>query len=371
MIIPRASGETAAVAMSGGVDSSVTASLLAEAGYTVFGLTMRLSRDEGAEKTIEDARLVADHLGMPHHVVDCRERFRERVLRPCWEEYARGRTPNPCVLCNPRVKFGMLLEHARRLGATRLATGHHARLREADDGDAPSLLRGRDPAKDQSYFLSRLTVEQRRAAMFPIGEMTKIEVRSAARERALPSAEAAESQDTCVVSGSGSRQREGLFAETLRGTVGAKAEGGSFVDPRGRAIGTHEGVHLFTVGQRRGLGLSLGRRAYVVSIDGARREVTVSTDPADLLAGGLVATDVSWIVRPPPRGEPFECAVQIRYRHQPIGACLFWDDDRSVQVHFSEAVSAVTPGQYAVFYDDDVLLGSGSIERALPLSVDP
>jgi len=361
---PSAAGEVAAVAMSGGVDSSVAAALLVEAGYRVFGLTMRLSADEAATRTVESARVVAEHLGITHHVVDCGDAFRERVLRPCWDEYSSGRTPNPCVICNPRIKFGLLLERAALLGARRLATGHHARLRSDPDGGPPMLLRGRDSEKDQSYFLSRISVEQRRAALFPVGEMTKDVVRREAKERNLPSAEAAESQDTCVVTGSGSRHSEGLFAETLRKILDGGAEGGLFVDTGGRELGTHGGVHLFTIGQRRGLGLSLGRRAYVVSIDGQSREVTVSTEPDDLLSSELEATDVLWTGRAPREGEKFECQVQIRYRHRPVKALIAQIAGARVRGVFDEPVAAVTPGQSAVFYDGDVVMGSGWIESA-------
>ena len=366
-------GDVVAVAMSGGVDSSTAAAFMLEAGCRVVGLTMLLSGDEAGTTTVGRARVVAGFLGIEHHVVDCRDPFLDRVLRPVWTEYARGRTPNPCVLCNPGLKFGLLLEHARSIGARFLATGHHARLQQRSGGtDAPVLLRGRDPAKDQSYFLARLAPEQRRAAVFPIGRMTKAEVRQAARERRLPSAEAPESQDTCVVVRGDLDLREGVFAETVRLRMNEEARPGRIVEVgTGRVVGRHRGVHLFTVGQRRGLGVSLGRRAHVVAIDGAYGDVWVSADPHDLLAGGLVATGVVWSgeAAPPGEGNPFACEVQIRYRHRPVAAQVAPVGPDGADVRFQDAVSAVTPGQAAVFFRHDEVLGCGWIDRAAPLRV--
>lgn len=353
-----ASDDTMAVAMSGGVDSSVTAALMLEAGHRVIGVTMQTA-DEAVPPAA--AAEVARFLGVPHHVIDLRDAFRELVLHPCWEEYARGRTPNPCVVCNPRVKFGLLLEAARGLGATALATGHHARLVEGPE--APIVARGRDRSKDQSYFLARLTADQRRAARFPIGEMTKSEVRALARSRGLPSAETPDSQDSCVVLDEGVG-REGAFAETLRRRLGARAEEGELVDLGGRPLGRHQGLHLFTVGQRRGLGVSLGRRAYVVRLDGERREVVISADPTDLEARSLRADDVIWSVTPALDGDgqaALACQVQIRSRHLAEAATVLWQGGRTAEVHFDEPVAAITPGQAAVFYRDDLVLGAGRI----------
>ncbi len=341
--------------MSGGVDSSVTAALMLEAGHQVFGVTMCLF---GGVNEGDKAQEAADHLGIPHHVVDCSEVFTERVLRFCWDEYARGRTPNPCVICNRHVKFGVLFEAARRLGAGKLATGHHARL-------LPGLARGRDRDKDQSYFLARLSAEQLSCALFPIGEMTKAEIRDAARARGLPSAEHKESQDTCValaVEG----EREGAFAETLRLRFGEPSQPGEIVNGEGdrKVLGHHRGLHLFTIGQRRGLGVSLGRRAYVVALDPARGQVVLTTDRQALQAIGMSVSDFRWHLDPAPVSS-LRCQVQIRYRSRPIGAVASCLDGDALFVDFLEPVTAVTPGQTAVLYAKEEVLGCGWIKDAV------
>lgn len=346
-----------AVALSGGVDSSVAAALLIEAGHEIFGVTMRLN--DGGDDAIDKAIEVSQHLGVAHHVVDCRKAFRDQVLRFCWEEYARGRTPNPCIICNPLIKFGVLADAARNLGAAALATGHHAKLVHTSDRNFPRLYRGTDRNKDQSYFLARLSSSQLSSALFPIGVLTKGEVREAARSRGLPSAETAESQDTCIALSRNLEGREGAFAETLRQMFDAKEETGTFVDPDGHRIGHYEGIHRFTVGQRRGLGLALGRRAYVSQIDAVRRRVVVTTEPLALQASTLRATDMTWHI-PRPQ-EPLLCRVQVRYRHNAAHATVSHLDANSIVVEFVEPVAAVTPGQGAVVYADEEVLGCGTI----------
>ncbi len=249
-------GETVAVALSGGVDSSLSAALLLEAGFRVIGVTMLL-HDE-AEETAAQAAVVARFLGIDHHCLDCRSVFSEQVLRRCWAAYDQGRTPNPCVLCNRWLKFGHLLARSVALGASRLATGHHARLLRQADGRV-RVGRGADPVKDQSYFLGLVTQDQLARALFPVGEMTKSQVRELARERGLPSATTKESQDTCLATAQAGTGREGAFAETLRLRFDAPSRRGALVDEAGRPLGRHGGVHLFTIGQRRGLGVARGR----------------------------------------------------------------------------------------------------------------
>lgn len=347
------------VAMSGGVDSSVTAALLLEQGHEVTGATLRFWLcDEGDEEqaksccgldAVAEARGAAGVLGIQHHVIDCRERFEEAVLRPCWEAYDRGRTPNPCVLCNPRIKLLELMRRAELLGADFVATGHHARV---EHGQPPRLLRGRDRNKDQSYFLFGLEERQLASLLLPVGDLTKDEVRRRARELGLDNADRPESQDACLGGG------DEPFAEALRGRFDAPARPGSLVDVEGNVLGCHAGVHLFTIGQRRGLGVALGRPAYVVRIRAEADEVVVSTDPDDLMSTELVARRVQWLVQPEARAE---AEVQIRYRHRARPATLELADDGAVRVRFESPQRAVTPGQAVVFYRGERVLGGGWI----------
>ena len=354
-----AAGRRVVVAMSGGVDSSVTAALLLEQGYEVLGATLRFWLcDEGGGEAksccgldaVAEARDTAGRLGFHHHVIDCRTRFEEQVLRPCWEEYNRGRTPNPCVLCNPHIKLLELLRQARALGAELVATGHHARVIV---GDRPALLRGRDRNKDQSYFLFGLHEQQLASLLMPVGEMTKDEVRQRARDLGLGNAERHESQDACLGSA------DEPFAEALRRRFDAEARPGDLVDTEGNVLGRHRGIHLYTIGQRRGLGVALGQRAYVVGIREQSREVVVSTDPQDLCASGLTASGVRWLV--PPGEDRFQARVQIRYRHRACPATVELAPGETVRVRFVEPQRAVTPGQAAVFYKEERVLGGGWI----------
>jgi tRNA-specific 2-thiouridylase len=353
------------VAMSGGVDSSVAVALLLEQGYEVIGLTLRLWPGEEEQGAAEDgccglggvtaARAAADVLGIPHYVVDAHARFERLVLRPAWEAYQRGRTPNPCVTCNRAIKLDLLQEHASRLDARLVATGHHARL-ERTGPTGLALLRGRDPEKDQSYFLFRLGPAQLAQTLLPVGRLTKAEVRQRARELGLPNAKRKESQDACLDLG-----QQG-FAETLRRHFDAPPRPGAIVDRAGRPLGQHDGIHCFTIGQRKGLGVARGQRAYVTAIHAGRGEVTISEDVRDLETEMLVATELSWLVPPP--AEPFEAEVQIRYRHRPARARVSVDAAGHATVCFAEPQRAVTPGQAAVFYRGEQVLGGGWIAGA-------
>ncbi len=352
-------------ALSGGVDSSVVAALLREEGWDVIGVTLQLRPcDDGnasqrccGGEGISAARAVAEQLAIPHYVLNCFAEYETFVLETSWRAYSKGQTPNPCVLCNQHLKWGFLLDRAAALGANAVATGHYARLLESPTG--PVLARGLDPGKDQSYFLFSLSREQRARTQFPLGALQKDEVRALARRFGLYTAEKPDSQDVCFVS-----EGQG-FAESLRRRFGGAAYPGEFVDTQGRVVGTHTGAQQFTIGQRRGLGVALGERAYVSAIDLGRNRVVVSTDPSDLAAPGLVARDVVWQETPPAEGVEVVCAAQIRYRHIPVAARIRRMPSDRLEVLFEESVRAVTPGQAVVLYANDRVIAGGWIETVL------
>jgi tRNA-specific 2-thiouridylase len=357
--------EKVVVAMSGGVDSSVAAGLLARRGYDVHGITLAFDPCRGDDSEVswccgagaaELAAAVAERIGASHEVVECDDLFEGAVLRPAWREYSRGRTPSPCIACNQGVKFELLLAHARERGARWIATGHYVRLDDSAQGP-PRLRRGADPRKDQSYFLFSLTPEQLAVAVFPLGELDKSQVRSLAREMGLSNADRAESQDACFTSPAG-------FAEGLRLKFEDDPRPGPIVDPEGNALGRHEGIHHFTIGQRKGTGVSLGRPAYVVEIDNLQNRVTLSTCEDHLLARGLEARGVVWAGGAAPEG-PRRCRAQVRYRHRAAAAIVTPGAHGIATLRFDDSQRAITPGQAVVFYDDDRVLGGGWIERAL------
>ena len=355
----KSANKRVVAALSGGVDSSVAAALLKEQGYEVIGLTLQLydCEDGQSERSccglsgVSDARAAAGALGIPHYVLNGQDLFERRVLRYAWQEYDAGRTPNPCVRCNEWMKFGLLYEQARKLGADYVATGHHARI--ARNGSI-QLLRGKDPGKDQSYFLFSLTPEQLAMSLLPIGDLSKSEVRELARQNGLPNADRLESQDACIA-------QRGDLAEALRRRFSGQSKPGVIKDADGKVVGRHEGVHRVTIGQRKGLGLAMGERRYVTHIDAASGTVTLG-DKEQLETEGLRAAEVSWLAEVAPE-QTIDAEVQIRYRHRAVPARVKRVSEHSAEVQFAQPQSAVAPGQAVVFYQGERVLGGGWIER--------
>lgn len=345
---------TVAVAMSGGVDSCVSAALLVSSGYRVFGVTALLTGERSrccSEEDICIAREVCRQLGIEHHLVDVREAFERSIIGCFTAEYLAGRTPSPCALCNPLIKFGLLMDRALEMGASRLATGHYARLAAAPDGRV-RLLRGLDAKKDQSYFLALLPQERLAHAMFPVGELQKRQVGQIAGERDLAARKSRESQEVCFVP-------DGSHGEWMDVRCFDTKGPGPMADTSGRVLGQHRGIHHYTVGQRRGLGVAVGSPLYVVSIDAAANRVVVGTRE-ESLRDSMTVSDLQWIAGAPP-GRAFDAAVQIRHNHQAAPCRVELSDDGKAAVRFREPQFAVAPGQLAAFYEGDEVLGGGWI----------
>lgn len=344
------------VAMSGGVDSSVSAALLVEQGFDVHGVSLRMWERERGDRVCSDhrgAKEVAEHLGIPHTLLDLRQQFAETVVKPFVQDYLHGRTPNPCVACNRDFKLGTLLHWAKEHDTAFVATGHYARVAHKDSAQHSCLLRGADRGKDQSYFLFALSKEQLAHTLFPLGEMQKVDVRETARRLGLPAAERPESQDICF------GDYKALVARYAQDN---EIRGGEVVDRAGNVLGHHEGVHRVTVGQRRGLGLSASEPLYVIGIDERSKRVVVGKKE-DLSCKGLIARSVNWLETP--RDPEIEAEVQIRYRAPAMSCQIRPESDGTCEVRFADWLPAVTPGQAAVFYRGEQLLGGGWIERAL------
>lgn len=350
---PAKSGPIA-VAMSGGVDSSVAAARLIGGGREVFGVTAVMLDGESrccSSEDVERAARTASKLGMEHHVIDVRSAFGRLVLDPFAAGYLSGRTPSPCPICNREIKFGALFDAARKLGATAIATGHYARNEYGTQGHC-RLFRGADPARDQSYFLSRLTQSHLEHAAFPLGNMTKADVMECARRLGLESAVNRESRELCFVT-------EGKHGDWIDLRYFDTPGAGDIEDSAGRKVGRHAGIHHYTIGQRKGLGLALGYPAYVAAIDAGRNVVVVGSR-AEVMRERLRAEGLNWIGGAPP-GESFRGEVQIRYNQAAAPAAMCLEGGDAIEVVFEEPQFAVTPGQLAVFCLGDEVLGSGWI----------
>jgi tRNA-specific 2-thiouridylase len=345
--------------MSGGVDSSVAVGLLLQQGYEVVGITMRLWTEEDAEASrhhrrccsvedTDDARAAADALGVKHYVLNLEREFREEVVDVFVDQYTRGRTPNPCLACNDRVKFKPLLDHARALAADYLATGHYVRVQHSSEDHR--LLRGADADKDQSYVLYTMGQEELGRTLFPVGEYAKDEIRRFAREWNLPNADKPDSADICFIPAGNYRKFVNDRVPVMAGTI---------VDTSGRDVGEHDGIAGYTIGQRKGVpARGGGDPLFVVGLEPETNTVVVG-EHDDLMADGLVADQITFVGGEMP-GAQFSCDVRIRYRAEPVPAIVDLSGDRA-EVRFERRQRAVTPGQAAVFYDGEVVLGGGTI----------
>jgi len=349
------------VALSGGVDSSVAAALLMEQGYEVVGVTMRLWSAPGCEEenrcctpqTRELAAQLAQQLGIPFHILDSQRAFRQAVVQRFLDGYSRGDTPNPCVYCNRYLKWDYLWQFAQSIGAEAIATGHYARLREGTDG-AYELWKGVDATKDQTYFLSLLTQQHLAHTLFPLGEYSKVEVRQIAHARQLPSADAPESQDLCFL---GKRD----YRDFLREYAPQAVQPGEIVDRQGKVLGSHNGLAFYTIGQRKGMPAS-AHALYVYQKDLEHNRLVVGPE-AELGADHMQVREINWIAGNPP-ADYFEAEVKIRFKAVPALAQIEVQPESSAMVHFAKPLRDITPGQLAVFYQGEKVLGGGWINAS-------
>lgn len=350
--------------MSGGVDSSVAAAVLHEQGFEVIGVTMQLwgkdvcsssgTRLCCSVRDAMDAKAVAKQLGIRHEVLELEQTFRTHVIDYFVESYREGLTPNPCIACNDHIKFGSLLEHADRLEAPLIATGHYARTSHDGERDRTILRRAADPSKDQSYVLFNLMQPQLTRARFPLGELNKAQVREMARTFGFATAEKPDSQDICFVR---DRDKNGFLRKELQ----VADDPGPIIDGTGRVLGTHQGLLGYTIGQREGLGLAVGTPLYVIGLDQPNNRLIVGSK-TELLRGTLIAERVNWVSIAPPQA-PIRAWAKIRSRHEPAAATIHPLRDGGARVEFDEPQPAITPGQAVVFYEGDLLLGGGWIAK--------
>ena len=354
---------TVLVAMSGGVDSSTAALLLKQKGYDVFGITMKLwdyqegQSGEGHCCSLEasnDARAVCHYLGIPHYTVDMREDFKREVISNFVEEYYRGRTPNPCILCNTEIKWKSLLGKAKQLGADSLATGHYACVQYNQKNKRYLLKKGIDKTKDQSYALWGLSQENLSHTFLPLGELTKKEVRKIARENDLKVADKEESQEICFI------PDDDYPGFILNWEKGRKIPQGDIVNLKEEKIGEHKGIPFYTIGQRKGIGIQNEKPLYVINIDAQKNLICVAEEK-ELYRSSFLVRDLNWIAIEKLE-EPIKCEIKIRYLHEPVGGWVYPLPEGMVNVKFDKPQRAITPGQSAVFYDDDLVLGGGIID---------
>ena len=353
-----------AVALSGGVDSAVSAALLVERGYHVEGVTMRLWKEaplaHKMSDDIDSARRICEHLGIPHHTLDLREAFVRQIVEAFVQEYAEGRTPNPCIRCNRLLKFGSLLAYARRQGFTFLATGHYARIVRIDG--VYRLLCGVDIRKDQSYFLYTLQQEQLRSLLLPLGDLTKVRVRALAQEKGLPVVDRPESQDICFLGG-------GDYRHFIRSRRPEAVRPGPIYDAQGQLLGEHKGLPFYTIGQREGLGISAPRALYVVRLDIARNALIVGYAEA-LSRNALFAKGMFYVSGVlPPAGSLVE--AKIRYRARRVSAHIWPLPERQARIAFEKPLRDITPGQSVVLYQGEQVLGGGVISAAASVNTLP
>ena len=347
------------IGMSGGVDSSVAAFLLQQAGHNCMGATMRLfdrSPDDSDDSVL--ARQVAEKLGIPFQLLDFRREFESSVIQAFIRSYESGQTPNPCIVCNQTLKFGHMLRSARDLGCDCVASGHYARIRRDEETGRYLLYKAMDPAKDQSYFLACLNQEQLSRIRFPLGELTKQEVRQIAEENGFLNARKRDSQDICFVP-------DGDYAGFMERHTGKTYCPGNYIDSQGNVLGTHMGAIRYTLGQRKGLGIALGAPAYVCGKDMERNTVTLGPNEA-LFSHGLIAGDWNWYPFPA-LTEPMEVTAKIRHSQRQTEATVFPEADGNARVEFREPQRAVTPGQAVVLYHGDLVIGGGTILRGYTL----
>ena len=344
------------VAMSGGVDSSVASALLKDRGFEVIGITMQMWEHPGftEHSRMEDARRVAKKLGIPHHVVDLRDVFEERIIANFCSEYQQGRTPNPCIRCNQYIKFDCLLKKAGELDADYVATGHYARIEYDRSNNRYLLKKGIDVQKDQSYFLYTMTQLQLKSTLMPLGSFAKKRVRQMAEELALPAAGKSESQEVCFVP-------DNDYGEFLKEYTSESISPGPIMNREGKVIGEHRGIIFYTVGQRKGIGVSGREPLYVIAIDGGKNTIVVGKRE-EVYSNRLRAVSMNCIAMERLR-EPLKVNAMVRYSHEPSDAVVSPLDGEGVRVEFSEPQWAITPGQAVVFYDGDVLVGGGKISE--------